>query len=194
MFFLNKCEKFLKYHCQTNTNSKDTRVSLFDFKMGYVDDLDINSYSELFYMPGQYNSFHTESNTINPYYLPPPDSERFRHPLSDSTGAWKRLVKKGAENFASNPDWEKQANIDNNILPNSLPFTSYSERPGNMPNVVMFGDFAAQNELVHGSPSAQDFVVKPASVGEVIRTHLKNHYHWGALLVVLAFVIFYLKK
>lgn len=53
--------------------------------MGYIDDLSVDSYAELFYHPTQFNSFHTPSNTMR--VLPPlPDEEMYRHPLSTKNG------------------------------------------------------------------------------------------------------------
>lgn len=53
--------------------------------MGYIDDLSVDSYAELFYHPTQFNSFHTPSNTMR--VIPPlPDEEMYRHPLSAKNG------------------------------------------------------------------------------------------------------------
>jgi len=113
--------------------------------MVYVDDLDINSYAELFYMPGQFNSFHTESNLINPYHGPKPDDVLFHHPLDDVNGAWGELEQKVKSGLESNPEWINKATQANETFPNQLPFTHYTQRPGNMPNLEMFGANASYN-------------------------------------------------
>lgn len=48
--------------------------------MVFKDDLDYDSYADLFYEPTQFNSFHTPSNTMR--VIPPmSDAELYRHPL-----------------------------------------------------------------------------------------------------------------
>jgi hypothetical protein len=156
--------------------------------MGYVDDLSINSYAELFYAPGQFNSFHTESNVINPYFGPEAPAVLYKHPLRDATGAWRELVNKGAKNFASNPEWVAGANAANNTFPRQLPFTSYTERPGNMPNDTMFGENALVNAARFPGQDEPTFIMEQPVMFQKVMHHLKR----GAPLAILAIFAFIL--
>ena len=156
--------------------------------MPYVDDLELNSFSELFYMPGQYNSFHTESNTINPYYLPETLAVRYRHPLDDQTGAWKRLVEKGAKNFARNPGWVEGANDANDSFPPQLPFTSYTDRPTNMPNVNMFGHNALVNETLYPGHVEKDFIMEQPELFKRVQGAAVPLAGVGLLVLILFFL------
>lgn len=155
--------------------------------MVYVDDLDINSYADLFYMPGQFNSFHTEENKINPYFGPMSDEDLYMHPLTDATGEWERLGNQMKNGLAKNPDWSKEANEENNALPSQHPFLSYSNRPGNMPNLDMFG----ANGIMNGTQTdGVDFVIKQPGMIAIVIKQVKR---MSSIIVIVIMVIAFIK-
>jgi len=106
--------------------------------MGYVDDLSVDSYAELFYHPTQFNSFHTPSNIMR--VIPPlPDEEMYRHPLSAKNGNhW--LSNKANLLLQNKVDDKRDIYKSVSVLPNRT-FTQPPVRPSSyfsQNNVIYF--------------------------------------------------------